>query len=61
MSLLITVMMAAVLACGLGLIATGAWYHINRDRLEADSVLIHSCYLWGGVLLLSNLAIPLLG
>lgn len=61
MSLLTSVMMAAVLACGLGLIATGAWYQINRDRLQADSLLIHSCYLWGAVLLVSNLAIPALG
>ena len=58
MSMLMILMMALVLATGLGLVAAGIWYQLNRDRLQADPVLIHSCYLWGGVLLLSNLVIP---
>ena len=58
MSMLMILMMALVLATGLGLVAGGIWYQLNRERLQADPVLIHSCYLWGGVLLLSNLVIP---
>jgi hypothetical protein len=61
MATLIILMMTVVIASGLALIGTGAWYHLHRDRLQADPVLIHSCYLWGGILLVSNLAIPALG
>ncbi len=60
MSMLIILMMVIVLAAGLGLVGAGIWYQLNRERLQADPVLIHSCYLWGGVLLLSNLVIPTL-
>lgn len=58
MSMLIILMMTVVLATGLGLVGAGVWYQLNRERLKADPVLIHSCYLWGGVLLVSNLVIP---
>ena len=61
MSMLMILMMTVVVATGLGLIGAGLWYQLNRERLKADPVLIHSCYLWGGVLLVSNLAIPALG
>lgn len=58
MTTLMLVMMSIAIALGLGLIGTGAWYQINRDRLHADPVLIKGCYLFGAALLLSNLAIP---
>lgn len=52
------IMMSGVLAFGLALLATGAWYHLNHERLKADPLLITSCYVWGAGLLLSNFAIP---
>lgn len=55
---LMTIMTGVVLTMGLALIGAGAWYQIHRDTLEADPVLITSCYLWGGALLAANLAIP---
>lgn len=60
MPTLTLVMMALVFATGLGLIATGVWYQVHRDRLQSDPVLIQSCYLWGAVLVITNLAIPAL-
>jgi len=53
--------MTIVLAIGLGLIAAGAWYQLNRNRLGSDPILIRSCYFFGSVIIASNLAIPVLG
>jgi len=55
---LATTFLSFLIGGGLGLVAAGVWYQLNRERLKADPVLIHSCYLWGGVLLVSNLVIP---
>lgn len=61
MSSMMLVIMTIVLATGLGLIAAGAWYQLNRNRLGSDPVLIRSCYLFGSMIIASNLAIPVLG
>lgn len=57
---MMTIMTVVVLALGLALIAAGAWYQLNRQKLSADPVLITSCYVWGGALVAANLAIPAL-
>lgn len=54
------IMMAVVLTIGLGLVAAGAWHQLHRNRLNSDTVLIRSCYLFGSLLVASNLAIPVL-
>ena len=36
MSMLMILMMALVLATGLGLVAAGIWYQLNRERLQAE-------------------------
>lgn len=55
---MLTVMTILVFALGLGLIATGLYYHWYRNELGSDPVLIRSCYLSGAVLVLANLLIP---
>jgi len=40
---------------GLYLLGSGAYYHLHRDMLQADPVLISACYLFGGLALASCL------
>lgn len=58
MDMLHMIMMATVMVVGVALLATGAWFHLNHERLKADPVLITSCYLWGSGMIVANFAIP---
>ena len=40
-----------VCAVGLWLVGSGLYHHVNFRRLNADPVLIGSCYLMGGLCL----------
>ena len=44
------ILLAYVIAAGagVGLIASGGYYHVNRRKLNSDPVLIAACYLLGG-------------
>lgn len=44
--LILTVIVAVF---GIGLLLTGAYFHLNRKTLQSDPVLISACYLWGGI------------
>jgi hypothetical protein len=55
---MITLITVIVFAVALGLLATGIYYQLNREKLASDPVLIRSCYLGGSVLLLGNLIVP---
>ncbi len=57
---MITVITAAVFAVAAGLMATGIYYQLHREKLESDPVLIRSCYLGGTLLMLGNLVVPTL-
>ena len=43
------VVMILVALFGIGLIATGVFYQVNRSTLMSDPILIATCYVWGGI------------
>ncbi len=53
-------MWVTVIAVAVGLLAAGLYYQLRRQELDADPVLIRSCYLGGGALLLGNWLVPML-
>lgn len=42
-----------------GLLATGLYFHLRRQTLGSDPILIGSCYLSGASLLAGNILLPL--
>jgi hypothetical protein len=43
-----------------GLLGAGVYFHLRREALGSDPILITSCYLSGASLLVGNFIIPLL-
>lgn len=43
--------LAYLIAGGMGvyLLGSGAYYHVHREMLQADPVLISACYLFGAL------------
>ena len=48
-----------VCVVAVGLLATGLYFHLRRQALGSDPILIGSCYLSGAGLLAGNMVLPL--
>mgnify|MGYP000218138383 FL=1 len=48
-----------VCVVAVGLLATGLYFHLRRQALGSDPILIGSCYLSGAGLLAGNIVLPL--
>ena len=53
-------MWMTVIAVAAGLLGAGLYFQLRRQALQSDPVLIRSCYLGGGALLLGNWLVPMI-
>ncbi|MZR63969.1 hypothetical protein [Alcanivorax sp. DP30] len=53
-------MWITVITVAIALLGAGLYFQLRRQALQSDPVLIRSCYLGGGALLLGNWLVPML-